>query len=173
MRLSTSVELNATPFRLWRFLVDCNILREDSPRGFYYHLGVPRPVSCRIGGTSPQNRPNFRECHFDSGSILQSIDSWQPPRRLSISVLGGVAKDGGGKPYFLKFVESLTDDFYIEEVVFPDVTSSSRWTRVTRTTTLRLRWWAFFLYPSYYAALKLIHADVFEAWKKILCRESV
>jgi hypothetical protein len=169
MKLSTSVELNAAPLRAWRLLVDCNMC-EDAPRGFYYFLGIPRPVSCRIGGSNFWKHPTFRECHFDGGSVLQSIDSWQPTIHLRISVLGGMRK-GGGTPCFLKFIESLTDDFDIKEVISPDV--SSRRVHVTRTTTLKLKWCAFPLYPSYYAALKLIHLDVFEAWKKMLGREPV
>lgn len=162
MLISTSVILNVRQTEAWRLLGSCQI-PDNVTNGMYYSLGVPRPLACKIH--HGDENPKKREYIMEGGRILQSIEEWTPPKRARIRMIRDNSED---VPFFLAIIDSLEDQFDFEEYYHPQITTTRPAVRITRTTNIRLKWWALPLIPSVYSGLKLIHMDVFEAWRQIL-----
>ena len=81
-------------------------------------LGLPVPTRCTLDGDATGAR---RVCHFDSGSIEQSVTRWEPPYRMDLKIVS--AKMPGAHLF-----EYRTASYALSE-------EGDR-TRVTRTTTI-------------------------------------
>ena len=112
----TSIIVSASPAVAWNALKSFETMSGDLPAALA--LGLPVPVQCTLDGEATGGR---RVCHFDSGSIEQSVTRWEPPYRLELKIVS--AKMPGAHVF-----EYRTASYSLSE--------EDGGTRVTRTTTV-------------------------------------
>jgi uncharacterized membrane protein YhaH (DUF805 family) len=77
----TSIEIDATPERVWQHVVSFPDLPAE--RAWYFRLGIACPERARIVG---QGVGATRYCEFTTGAFVEPITVWDEPRRLAFDV---------------------------------------------------------------------------------------
>jgi Polyketide cyclase / dehydrase and lipid transport len=80
--VTTSVDVNAAPERVWDHVVAFEEIR--TPPGWYFRLGIAYPLRARIDG---RGVGAMRHCEFTTGAFEEPITSWDAPTRLSFDVI--------------------------------------------------------------------------------------
>lgn len=147
MRVRTVWNLPHTEQQTWGLL--CSSQMSRKPYSPLFHLGLPRPVECRIpegeGGVDRERR-----CISDTGSIQQRISVWEPNSHLRFHM---VRSDLAQSSIF----DELVEDFHLEK-------ATRTTTRVTRITTARLKSRYYALCPFVKVGFKTVHGYVFSNW---------
>jgi uncharacterized membrane protein YhaH (DUF805 family) len=81
LEIKTSVEVNASPEKVWRNVVSFSDL--PPAKEWLFRLGVAYPVRAEIQG---RGRGAVRYCNFSTGSFVEPIEIWDEPRELEFSV---------------------------------------------------------------------------------------
>ena len=113
----TSIVVSAPPAVAWDALKSFETMTGELPAALA--LGLPVPTRCTLDGEATGGR---RVCHFDSGSIEQSVTRWEPPYRMELKIVS--AKLPGTHVF-----EYRTASYSLSE-------EGADRTRVTRTTTI-------------------------------------
>ncbi len=92
--VKSSVIVDATPERVWRHVVTFPEL--PAPTEMIFRLGVAYPVRAEIQGTGPGA---IRYCVFSTGSFVEPIEVWDPPRLLKFGVTANPAPMQEWTPY--------------------------------------------------------------------------
>jgi hypothetical protein len=79
--VSTAVEVDAAPERVWKHVVEFSTL--PKPDDWVFRTGVAYPVRATIDGRGPGAT---RYCVFSTGSFVEPIEVWDEPRLLRFSV---------------------------------------------------------------------------------------
>jgi uncharacterized membrane protein YhaH (DUF805 family) len=79
--VSTSIEIDAPPERVWPNVIGFSEL--PPPSQAYFKLGIAYPLRARIYG---EGVGAVRHCEFSTGPFVEPITRWEPPRRLSFDV---------------------------------------------------------------------------------------
>jgi hypothetical protein len=79
--VTTAVEINAAPSRVWRSVVAFEPIA--APPSWEFRLGLAYPVRARIDGIG---RGATRYCEFSTGAFVEPITDWEPPSRLGFDV---------------------------------------------------------------------------------------
>jgi hypothetical protein len=79
--VSTAVEVDSAPERVWKHVVEFSTLPE--PDDWVFRTGVAYPVRATIDGRGPGAT---RYCVFSTGSFVEPIEVWDEPRLLQFSV---------------------------------------------------------------------------------------
>lgn len=79
--VTSSVEIDAPPEVVWHNVVDFPELME--PPAWYFACGIACPQRARIVG---RGVGATRYCEFTTGTFVEPITSWEPPRRLAFDV---------------------------------------------------------------------------------------
>ena len=77
----TTIEINATPDKVWKNVVSFPQLKE--PTEFIFKTGIAYPINATIAG---QGVGAVRHCNFSTGSFVEPITVWDEPRLLKFSV---------------------------------------------------------------------------------------
>ncbi|MEJ8819142.1 SRPBCC family protein [Lacibacter sp. H407] len=77
----TTIEINATPEKVWKNVVSFPQLKE--PTEFIFKTGIAYPINATIKG---QGVGAVRHCNFSTGSFVEPITVWDEPRLLKFSV---------------------------------------------------------------------------------------
>jgi uncharacterized protein YndB with AHSA1/START domain len=77
----TTIDVDAPPERVWPHVVSFTEL--PPPTEWIFKGGVAHPLRARIDG---QGVGAVRYCEFSTGSFVEPITSWEPPRRLAFRV---------------------------------------------------------------------------------------
>jgi uncharacterized protein YndB with AHSA1/START domain len=73
----TSIEIAAPPETVWRYVVELPDIPE--PTEWYFRAGIAYPTRARKQG-------NTRYCDFSTGSFVEPITVFDPPRKLAFDV---------------------------------------------------------------------------------------
>jgi hypothetical protein len=79
--VTTSVEVNASPNRVWENVVSFRDIA--AAPDFMFRAGIAYPIRARIEGTGVGA---IRYCEFSTGSFVEPIEVWDLPRLLKFSV---------------------------------------------------------------------------------------
>lgn len=79
--VSTSVEIQASPERVWQCVISFPEITE--PPQWYFRWGISCPQGARIDGTGVGA---VRHCDFTTGSFVEPITTWQEPLLLAFDV---------------------------------------------------------------------------------------
>jgi hypothetical protein len=145
----TRWSLPARPDQVWPLLCSSSM---DRNRPCFFHLGVPKPVACRL--PSGEGVGARRECISEQGAVRQRITRWDAPRGLSFELVDTDLQ-------WRRYVDAIEESF--------DLEATGPATRVLRTTNVRLksgqgRWRALLLH----LGLKQVHRYVFRNWAAAL-----
>lgn len=77
----TAVEIDAPPEVVWRHVVEFPDL--PPAEAWYFRAGIASPTRARIEG---RGVGATRYCEFTTGTFVEPITTWQPPRRLAFDV---------------------------------------------------------------------------------------
>ena len=77
----TTVEINAPPATVWKYVVDFPELTKQP--AWYFTWGIACPERARIVGRGPGAT---RYCDFTTGTFVEPIKVWDAPRRLAFDV---------------------------------------------------------------------------------------
>jgi uncharacterized membrane protein YhaH (DUF805 family) len=77
----TAVEIAAPPEKVWPHVLGFADL--PRPADWFFRTGIAYPVRARISGTGVGA---VRQCEFSTGSFVEPITAWDPPRRLGFDV---------------------------------------------------------------------------------------
>ena len=123
--VQSSIQVNATPTQVWDNMLSLDNMQTSKPLLMY--VGLPIPQRCTMQG---QGVAATRTCYFDVGYIQETVTTWDPPRRLALSI------DRTHMPgrHWLSFENA---DYSLE--------SSGATTMVSRTTVIASR-----LHPAWY-----------------------
>lgn len=77
----TTIEINATPDKVWKNVVSFPQLKE--PTEFIFKTGIAYPINATIAG---QGVGAIRHCNFSTGSFVEPITVWDEPKLLKFSV---------------------------------------------------------------------------------------
>lgn len=77
----TTIEINATPEKVWKNVVSFPQLKE--PTEFIFKTGIAYPINATIKG---QGVGAVRHCNFSTGSFVEPITVWDEPKLLKFSV---------------------------------------------------------------------------------------
>ena len=77
----TSIEVNATPERVWPQLIQFRPI--DPPTEWYFRLGIAFPTVSYTEGTGIGAT---RYCGFSTGSVVEQITAWQPGEVMAFDV---------------------------------------------------------------------------------------
>jgi uncharacterized membrane protein YhaH (DUF805 family) len=77
----TSIEVNATPERVWPQLIQFRPI--DPPTEWYFRLGIAFPTVSYTEGTGIGAT---RYCGFSTGSVVEHITAWQPGEVMAFDV---------------------------------------------------------------------------------------
>ena len=77
----TAVEIDAAPELVWQNVIAFSEL--DPPSEWEFKSGIAYPVRARLEGSGVGA---VRHCEFSTGSFVEPITVWEPPRRLAFSV---------------------------------------------------------------------------------------
>jgi uncharacterized protein YndB with AHSA1/START domain/uncharacterized membrane protein YhaH (DUF805 family) len=80
-RVETSVVIDAPPERVWPHVVGFSEI--EAERAWYFRAGIAAPLRARIDGAGVGA---VRHCEFTTGSFVEPITDWDPPRRLAFDV---------------------------------------------------------------------------------------
>ena len=78
----TSIEINANPQTVWENVIEFPQLNE--PTEFIFKTGIAYPINAKIKGTGVGA---VRYCNFTTGSFIEPVTVWDPPRLLKFDVL--------------------------------------------------------------------------------------
>jgi hypothetical protein len=79
--VTTSIEIDAPPERVWRHVVAFSEL--PPPEELYFKTGIAYPLRAEIHGTGVGA---VRYCVFSTGPFVEPIEVWEEPRLLRFSV---------------------------------------------------------------------------------------
>ena len=79
--VTSSVEVNAPPEKVWRHVVSFSEL--PPPNELLFHLGIAYPIRARMYGAGVGAE---RHCEFSTGAFVEPIEVWDEPRLLKFSV---------------------------------------------------------------------------------------
>lgn len=82
--VSTAVEVDAPPDRVWKHVVAFSEL--PPPDDWLFRTGVAYPVRATVDGRGPGA---IRRCVFSTGPFVEPIEIWDEPRLLQFSVTSG------------------------------------------------------------------------------------
>jgi hypothetical protein len=77
----TSVEIDAPPEKVWPQVIGFPDLAP--PDEWFFRSGIAYPVRASIAGTGVGA---VRKCEFSTGTFVEPITAWDPPRRLGFDV---------------------------------------------------------------------------------------
>lgn len=79
--VTTSVEINASPEKVWKNVIAFPQLKE--PTEFIFKTGIAYPINATIKGLGVGA---VRYCNFSTGSFVEPITVWNEPKLLKFSV---------------------------------------------------------------------------------------
>jgi hypothetical protein len=79
--VATTIEVDAPPERVWRHVVSFPPLA--APHEWLFRAGIACPVSATIDGSG---EGAVRRCVFTTGTFVEPIEVWDPPRLLRFAV---------------------------------------------------------------------------------------
>jgi uncharacterized membrane protein YhaH (DUF805 family) len=80
--VTTAIEIDAPPEAVWPHVLGFTDL--DEPPDWFFRLGIAYPKRARITGSGVGA---VRHCEFSTGSFVEPITDWSPPRRLAFDVV--------------------------------------------------------------------------------------
>lgn len=80
--VTTSVEINAPPEKVWENVIVFTPLKE--PQEFIFKTGIAYPINATIDG---HGVGAIRHCNFSTGSFVEPITVWDEPKLLRFSVV--------------------------------------------------------------------------------------
>jgi hypothetical protein len=90
----TAVEIDAPIERVWESVIAFPDL--GPPRAWLFRLGIAYPVGARLDRAGPGGT---RTCEFSTGTFVEPITAWEPPRRLAFDVVAQPATLRELSPY--------------------------------------------------------------------------
>jgi hypothetical protein len=81
LAVTTSIEINTTPEKVWRHVIAFPQLQE--PKELLFKAGIAYPINATIKGTGVGA---VRYCNFSTGSFVEPITVWDAPKLLKFSV---------------------------------------------------------------------------------------
>lgn len=81
LSVTTAVEVNAPPERVWASLVAFSEMAP--PEDWLFRAGIAYPIRAELIGTGPGA---IRHCVFSTGAFVEPIEVWEAPRLLRFSV---------------------------------------------------------------------------------------
>jgi uncharacterized membrane protein YhaH (DUF805 family) len=92
--VTTSIEVDAPPERVWPNVIGFSDL--DEPPDWFFRLGIAYPRRARIEG---EGVGAVRRCEFSTGAFVEPITAWEPPHRLAFDVVSQPAPMTEWSPY--------------------------------------------------------------------------
>jgi uncharacterized membrane protein YhaH (DUF805 family) len=92
--VTTSIEVDAPPERVWQNVIGFSELEE--PPDWFFRLGIAYPKRARIEG---EGVGAVRHCEFSTGAFVEPVTTWMPPRRLAFDVVGQPPPMAEWSPY--------------------------------------------------------------------------
>lgn len=137
--VSTSIDLPATPERVWSTILQPARLAE--PEHWIFRAGVAYPRASHIAGAGPGAT---RYCDFSTGKLVEPVLVWEPFRRLRFTVTSNPIPMQEWTPYAQIHPPHL-DGFLVSRQGEFLLTPIAGGTRLTATT-----WYQHNLYPAQY-----------------------
>lgn len=78
----TTVEIKASPEKVWRNVVEFPQLEE--PKEILFKAGIAYPINAQIQG---HGKGAIRYCNFSTGSFVEPITNWEEPKLLQFDVI--------------------------------------------------------------------------------------
>lgn len=94
LKVTTAIEVNAEPRRVWQHVVSFSQL--PPPTEALFALGIAYPIRAEIRGTGVGA---VRHCVFSTGPFVEPIEVWDEPRLLRFSVTENPAPMQEWTPY--------------------------------------------------------------------------
>ena len=137
--VSTSIDLPATPERVWSTILQPARLAD--PKHWIFRAGVAYPRASHIAGAGPRA---IRYCDFSTGKLVEPVLVWDPFRRLRFTVTSNPIPMEDWTPYAQIHPPHL-DGFLVSRQGEFLLTPVAGGTRLTATT-----WYQHNLYPAQY-----------------------
>jgi len=83
LQVTTQMEINAPPERVWQFLTSFPTL--PPPTEWPFRVGIAYPIRFTVRGSGLEAQ---RECQFSSGQFIEPIRVWQENERLVFTISG-------------------------------------------------------------------------------------
>jgi len=81
LEVTSSVVVDAPPETVWKHLTSSSKL--PSPDHWMFDVGIGYPIRSQLEG---RGKGSKRRCTFSTGTFVEDITAWNPPRRLAFSV---------------------------------------------------------------------------------------
>jgi uncharacterized membrane protein YhaH (DUF805 family) len=114
--VESSIVVNAPAEIVWRNVIAFPPL--PAPSEWIFRAGVAAPLSATIDGVGVGA---VRRCNFTTGSFVEPIENWEPPRELTFSVTSSpdpmrewTLWDGPRPPHLDGYLESVRGQFVLE-----------------------------------------------------------
>jgi uncharacterized membrane protein YhaH (DUF805 family) len=114
--VESSIVVNAPAEIVWRNLIAFPPL--PSPSEWIFRAGIAAPMAATIDG---EGAGGIRRCIFTTGSFVEPIEKWDPPRELTFSVASSpdpmrewTIWDGPRQPHLNGYLESVRGQFVLE-----------------------------------------------------------
>jgi uncharacterized protein YndB with AHSA1/START domain len=156
--VTTSIEINAPPERVWRHVTAFPDLA--TPREWYFKTGLAYPTGTRIVGIGIGAE---RYCDFSTGPAVETVTRWEPARLLEFDVTSTPAPMVEWSPYGNIRPEHLHDYMVSKRGQFRLVPLAGG-----RTLLVGTSWYQHGLFPARYwslwsdAVIHRIHRRVLE-----------
>jgi hypothetical protein len=114
--VESSIVVNAPAEIVWPNVIAFPPL--PSPSEWIFRAGVAAPIAATIDG---EGGGAVRRCNFTTGSFVEPIENWDPPRELTFSVASSpdplrewTLWDGPRQPHLNGYLESVRGQFVLE-----------------------------------------------------------
>lgn len=114
--VESSIVVDAPAEVVWRNVIAFPPL--PSPSEWIFRAGVAAPIAASIDG---EGAGAIRRCKFTTGSFVEPIEIWDPPRELTFSVASSpdpmrewTLWDGPRQPHLNGYLESVRGQFVLE-----------------------------------------------------------
>ena len=143
--VESSIVVDAPAGTVWRSLIAFPPL--PPPSEWWFRAGIAAPMGAAIDGEGPGA---VRRCIFTTGSFVEPIESWDPPRELSFSVVASPDPmvewtfwRGPRPPHLNGFLESTRGQFLLETLPSGRTRLVGRtWYRTNMVPEIYWRVWA-------------------------------
>lgn len=159
--ISTSIEIDAAPERVWDELIAFDEIKGQPE--LIFRMGIAYPVRARIEG---RGVGAIRYCEFSTGPFVEPITVWDAPRRLAFDVTDQPAALQEWSPYRRVYAQHSDGYFRSARGEFRLVELPGSRTRLEGST-----WYTLKIYPQAYwgtisdLLLRRIHLRVLEQIK--------
>ncbi len=159
----STIEIDAPPEEVWKHVIE--FPAAPPPHELAFRAGIAYPIRAALHGSGVGA---MRSCDFSTGSFIETIDVWEPGRRMEFSIVAGADPMTEMTPYPAIHPPHLDGYLHPRHAIFELTPLPGGRTRLDGTSYYRDNIWPA-LYWRFWsdAIIHTIHARVFEHIKRL------